>query len=166
MGSACSDRMLPQPLTIATSRRTDFEVEAHSINVTALDCVLALTVLTLGCRVALDHRPRPAAGVHARVSFHFSRAPFPLPSSCIQGQYAYNTQPLCAVRLSQCRPLLPDMSGLQTPFSGWTLPLALTALAGIYRPAVVLQHADNLNDFDAIAHIMSVFGARRYRRRR
>jgi hypothetical protein len=50
------------------------------------------------------------------------------------------------------------MSGLQTPFSGWTLPLALTTLAGIYRPAVVLQHADNLSDFDAIAHINLLLG--------
>jgi hypothetical protein len=45
MGSACSDRMLPQPLTIATSRRTDFEVEANSINVTLHSKSLHLTSL-------------------------------------------------------------------------------------------------------------------------
>lgn len=45
------------------------------------------------------------------------------------------------------------MSGFTLPFSGWALPLALTALAGSFRITAVLRYALDLGSYDAVAHL-------------
>jgi hypothetical protein len=50
------------------------------------------------------------------------------------------------------------MSGFAFPFSGWTMPLSLAALGGIYRSTHMLRRAADMHDHDSVAHIYLLLG--------